>query len=55
LTNNILSQADLDKIDEKIKVLVQESVDFAEVSPFPDKSEAYKDVYVEENYPFIEE
>jgi pyruvate dehydrogenase E1 component alpha subunit len=55
LTNNILTQADLDKIDEKIKVLVQESVDFAEVSPFPDKSEAYKDVYVEENYPFIEE
>ena len=55
LTNNILSQADLDKIDEKIKVLVQESVDFAEASPFPDKSEAYKDVYVEENYPFIEE
>jgi pyruvate dehydrogenase E1 component alpha subunit len=36
-------------------VLVQESVDFAEVSPFPDKSEAYKDVYVEEDYPFIEE
>jgi len=55
LTNNILTQSDLDKIDEKIKVLVQESVEFAEVSPFPDKSEAYKDVYVEENYPFIEE
>jgi pyruvate dehydrogenase E1 component alpha subunit len=54
-TNNILTQSDLDKIDEKIKVLVQESVEFAEVSPFPDKSEAYKDVYVEENYPFIEE
>ena len=53
LTHQILSQADLDKIDEKIKVRVQESVDFAEASPFPDKSEAYKDVYVEENYPFI--
>ena len=55
LTHQILSQADLDKIDEKIKVRVQESVDFAEASPFPDKSEAYKDVYVEENYPFIVE
>lgn len=55
LTHHILTQADLDKIDEKIKVRVQESVDFAEASPFPDKSEAYKDVYVEENYPFIEE
>ena len=55
LEHNILTQAELDEIDAKIKVLVQESVDFAETSPFPDKSEAYKDVYVEENYPFIEE
>ena len=55
LEHNILTQAELDEIDAKIKVLVQESVDFAETSPFPDKSEAYKDVYVEENYPFIQE
>jgi pyruvate dehydrogenase E1 component alpha subunit len=55
LEHNILTQAELDEIDAKIKVLVQESVDFAEISPFPDKSEAYKDVYVEENYPFIQE
>lgn len=55
LEHNILTQAELDEIDAKIKVQVQESVDFAETSPFPDKSEAYKDVYVEENYPFIEE
>lgn len=55
LTNNILTQAELDKIDEIIKARVQESVDFAEVSPFPDKLEAYKDVYVEADYPFIEE
>jgi pyruvate dehydrogenase E1 component alpha subunit len=55
LEHNILTQAELDEIDAKIKVQVQESVEFAETSPFPDKSEAYKDVYVEENYPFIEE
>lgn len=55
LTHNILTQAELDEIDAKIKIQVQESVEFAETSPFPDKSEAYKDVYVEENYPFIEE
>lgn len=40
LTHNILTQAELDEIDAKIKVQVQESVDFAEASPFPDKSEA---------------
>ena len=55
LDHNILTQAELDEIDAKIKVQVQESVEFAETSPFPDKSEAYKDVYVEDNYPFIEE
>jgi pyruvate dehydrogenase E1 component alpha subunit len=55
LEHNILTQAELDEIDAKIKVQVQESVEFAETSPFPDKSEAYKDVYVEENYPFIQE
>jgi pyruvate dehydrogenase E1 component alpha subunit len=55
LDNNILTQAELDEIDAKIKVQVQESVDFAENSPFPDASEAYKDVYVQEDYPFIKE
>jgi pyruvate dehydrogenase E1 component alpha subunit len=55
LENNILTQAELDEIDAKIKVLVQESVDYAEASPFPDKSEAYKDVYVQEDYPYIAE
>jgi pyruvate dehydrogenase E1 component alpha subunit len=55
LEHNILTQAELDEIDAKIKVQVQESVEFAETSPFPDKSEAYKDVYVEDNYPFIQE
>jgi pyruvate dehydrogenase E1 component alpha subunit len=55
LDNNILTQAQLDEIDAKIKVQVQESVDFAETSPFPDASEAYKDVYVQEDYPFVKE
>jgi pyruvate dehydrogenase E1 component alpha subunit len=55
LDNNILTQAQLDEIDAKIKVQVQESVDFAENSPFPDASEAYKDVYVQEDYPFVVE
>ncbi|CAM3327497.1 pyruvate dehydrogenase (acetyl-transferring) E1 component subunit alpha [Aquirufa ecclesiirivi] len=55
LENNILTQAELDEIDAKIKIQVQESVEFAENSPFPSKEEAYKDVYVQEDYPFIEE
>jgi len=55
LTHNLMTQAELDEIDAKIKIQVQESVEFAENSPFPDKSEAYKDVYVQEDYPFVEE
>lgn len=51
----IATQADLDVIDAKIKVQVQESVEFAEASPFPTADEAYKDVYVQEDYPFIVE
>jgi len=46
------TEADLEAIDAKIKVVVEASVKFAEESPFPDKSEAYKDVYVQEDYPF---
>lgn len=53
LKKKYASVADLEQIDEKIKAQVQESVDFAENSPFPDPSEAYKDVYAEPNYPFI--
>ena len=55
LENKILTQAELDEIDAKIKVLVQESVDFAEASPFPTPDEAYKDVYMQEDYPFVAE
>jgi pyruvate dehydrogenase E1 component alpha subunit len=46
------TEADLEAIDAKIKVIVDESVRFSEESPFPDPSEAYKDVYVQEDYPY---
>jgi pyruvate dehydrogenase E1 component alpha subunit len=32
---------------------VEESVRFAEESPYPDASELYKDVYVQDDYPYI--
>ena len=40
-------------VNEEVKALVDESVKFAEDSPFPDKEELYKDVYVQEDYPYI--
>ncbi len=53
LKKKYATQPALDAIDAKIKAEVQEAVDFAEESPWPDASDAYKDVYKEENYPFI--
>ncbi|MEQ8583940.1 MAG: pyruvate dehydrogenase (acetyl-transferring) E1 component subunit alpha [Marinoscillum sp.] len=53
LKRKYATEADLKEIDNNIKERVQECVDFAENSEFPDASEAYTDVYAEDNYPFI--
>lgn len=53
LENNFATQEDLDAIDAKISKVVDDSVTFAEESPWPDDSEVLKDVYLDENYPFI--
>jgi len=55
LDNKWATEEELKAIDNKIKEEVEESVKFAEESPYPDASEAYKDVYVQEDYPFITE
>ncbi len=55
LDNKMASQDDLDKIDKKIKKIIEESVQFAEESEFPHPDEAFKDVYAEPNYPFIKD
>lgn len=43
----------LEEIDEKVKGIVEEAVQFAEESEYPDPSEIYADVYVQEDYPFL--
>ena len=53
LDNNFASEATLQEIDEKINGIVEASVKFAEESPWPDDSELLKDVYIDQNYPFI--
>jgi pyruvate dehydrogenase E1 component alpha subunit len=47
------SDEELEKIGKSIAVRVQECVDFAEESPFPDGKELYDDVYAQKDYPFI--
>jgi pyruvate dehydrogenase E1 component alpha subunit len=53
LENNFATEAALQEIDEKISGIVEASVKFAEDSPWPDDSEVLKDVYIDQNYPFI--
>jgi pyruvate dehydrogenase E1 component alpha subunit len=53
LENNFATEATLQEIDEKINNIVEASVKFAEDSPWPDDSEVLKDVYIDQNYPFI--
>lgn len=47
------TEEELKGIDGNIKARVAESVKFAEESAYPDPSEAYKDVYMQEDYPYI--
>lgn len=46
-------QAEIDEINEVIKAQVEDSVQFAEESPWPSDDELLKDVYVQQDYPFI--
>jgi pyruvate dehydrogenase E1 component alpha subunit len=48
-----ITDKEIEKISDRVKDKVAEAVKFAEESPFPDPSEALKDIYVENDYPFI--
>lgn len=43
----------IETINERVKKEVEESVTFAEESPWPDEDELLKDVYIQQDYPFI--
>jgi len=53
--NKWLSAKELEEIDLWVKTEVEESVTFAENSPYPEAHELYEDVYVQTNYPYIKE
>ena len=53
LTNGFGTEAELQAINDRIDAIVEQSVKFAEESPWPDDNEVYKDVYIDQNYPFI--
>jgi len=53
LKHNFATEADLEAIEAQIMSAVEASVEFAESSPYPEPSEAFTDIYVEANYPFL--
>ena len=53
LANKFATAEELKAIDDKIALIVDGSVKFAEESPWPDDSEVLKDVYMDQSYPFI--
>ncbi|MGL4596773.1 MAG: thiamine pyrophosphate-dependent enzyme, partial [Bacteroidia bacterium] len=52
-SNKWIDDAGVEAMEAKIKAIVEESVQFAEESPFPAVEELYKDVYMQQDYPYI--
>ena len=53
LDHKFATPEEIDAINKRVDAIVEESVKFAEESPWPDDSEVLKDVYIDQNYPFI--
>jgi pyruvate dehydrogenase E1 component alpha subunit len=53
LGNRIASEQEIEQIDGRVKQQVGDAVAFAEASSFPHANEAYKDVYAQTDYPFL--
>ena len=51
--NKWMSDADFEAAEQRVDAIVAESIQFAEDSPYPSADELYKDVYVQEDYPYI--
>jgi pyruvate dehydrogenase E1 component alpha subunit len=53
--NKWMTKVQIEEIENWVKKEVQESVEFAENSPYPEAHELYEDVYTQTDYPYIKE
>lgn len=53
LKNFKMDEAEIEVIDERVKAEVDECVRFSEESPWPSDDELLKDVYIQQDYPFV--
>lgn len=51
--NKWMSEKEIEKVEEEVKQIIEESVVFAEESPLPTPDELYKDVYTQDDYPYV--
>lgn len=51
--NKWMTEEQIASVEEEIKNQIEEAVKFAEESPLPTADELYKDVYTQEDYPFV--
>jgi pyruvate dehydrogenase E1 component alpha subunit len=52
LDQKYATQEEIEVIDQRVKDKVEECVQFAEESPYPELQQLYDVVYEQENYPF---
>ncbi|MBC9813277.1 pyruvate dehydrogenase (acetyl-transferring) E1 component subunit alpha [Crocinitomicaceae bacterium CZZ-1] len=53
--NKWMTDKEIKEVEDWVKKEVEESVEFAENSPYPEGKELYEDIYQEPNYPYIVE
>jgi pyruvate dehydrogenase E1 component alpha subunit len=53
MDNIFATQEEIDIINKRVDDMVTSSVKIAEESPLPDDNEVLKDVYMDQDYPFI--
>jgi len=53
IAEKFATETQIEEINKRVNDIVEESVRFAEESPYPDPSELFKDVYTQQDYPYI--
>lgn len=53
LNKNIADEKKLEEIHEKVENEILDAIEFADNSDFPDDDELYKDVYAEDDFPYL--
>jgi pyruvate dehydrogenase E1 component alpha subunit len=53
--NKWINDTEIEATEAKVKAIVDDSIKFADESAYPDPSELYKDVYMQDDYPYIKE